>query len=130
MLQVKKIIGRYLRYPFMAVMLLWALTLPGQEVAVYSFLLHGTTSKADWTLAAAPHGEGQKTVVQQQGVQAFQDAKAPSCLVLDQQQLVKYPLLLAFAVPADEPLPVYGLTYTGNRLLAQLLPITIQPNAP
>ena len=123
-----KTTGYYFRYPLMAVMLLWALTLPGQEVAVYSFLFHGTASGL--TLPSAAAGEGQ-AAVQEQAVQAFQDARVSSCLVLDLVQPLKHPLLLlAFAAPSNEPIPAFAAGSAGVRLLAQLLPAALQPNAP
>lgn len=128
MLPHTKTISYYFRHPLMAVMLLWALTLPGQEVAVYSFLFHGTTSGATLPLAAAD-GEG-TAAVQEQAVQAFEDAKVPSPPVLHLPQLLKHPLLLVFAAPADEPVPAFAAGAAGIKLLAQLLPATLQPNAP
>lgn len=46
----KKKTGFYLKYPLMWVMLLWAVTLPGHEVAVYNFLLKLATGMADASL--------------------------------------------------------------------------------
>lgn len=128
MLPHTKNIGFYFRHPLMAVMLLWALTLPGQEVAVYSFLFHGTTSGAALQVTAAPDGEG---TVQEQAVQAFEDAKVPSPPVLHLPLLLNHPLLLlVFAAPADEPVPAFAAGAAGIKRLAQLFPATIQPNAP
>lgn len=125
-----KHVGYYFRHPLMAVMLLWALTLPGQEVAFYSFLFHGTSSHTTFQIVSAPSDEDE-SAVQKQGVQAFQDAKVASYPVLHLPQLIKNPvLLLAFAAPTDEPLPAFAARPAGVKLLAQLLPAAIQPNAP
>ncbi|WP_345156192.1 RNA methyltransferase [Pontibacter saemangeumensis] len=127
LLNAKKL-GYYFRYPLMAVMLLWALTLPGQEVEVYSLLFHGKTADSAVQVVPAP-GDG--AAVQKQPVQAFQDARVSAYLVLDLPQLAKLPLqLLAFAAPADEPIPAFARSAAGARLCAQLLPGAIQPNAP
>ena len=125
----KKTTGYYFRYPLMAVMLLWALTLPGQEVAVYSLLFHGTASGLAFQPATSA-GEGQ-AAVQEQAVQAFQDARVSSCPEIGLAQPIKQPLLLlAFAAPTNEPIPAFATGAAGVRLLAQLLPATLQPNAP
>lgn len=121
-----KHVGYYFRHPLMAVMLLWALTLPGQEVAVYSFLFHGATSGATLPLDAAAGA----VAVQEQAVQAFEDAKVPAPPVLHLPQLVKHLLLLVFAAPADKPVPAFAAGAAGAKLLAQLLTATLKPNAP
>ena len=125
----KKTTGYYFRYPLMAVMLLWALTLPGQEVAVYSFLFHGTASGLAFQPATSA-GEGQ-AAVQEQAVQAFQDARVSSCPEIGLAQAIKQPLLLlTFATPTNEPIPAFATGPVGARLLAQLLSAALQPNAP
>ena len=125
---VKNILLRCLRYPLMAVMLLWALTLPGQEVEVYNLLFHGTAFNT-----AADHNPGieDQTALQQTTVQAFKDAKISSFSVLDLQQLVKhFPFVLLFVTPADEPVPAFSKYPSGEKLLTQLLSTVLQPNAP
>lgn len=77
-----------------------------------------------------PDGEG-RLAVEQQAVQVFQDAEASTYLVLDLQQVGKHPLLLlAFAAPADELLPVFTTRPADSKLLALLLAVTLLPNAP
>jgi len=129
MRKVKNNIVRSLQIPLMAVMLLWALTLPGQEVEVYNLLLHSPTSKAAIDLIPASKGQ---LAVQRQGVHAFQDAKVSSFVILDWQQWIKQPLLLliAFATPTDELLPSSLSSSAAIRLSTQLLAIILQPNAP
>ena len=122
-----KHVGYYFRHPLMAVLLLWALTLPGQEVAVYSFLFYGATSGATLPLDAAAGA----VAVQEQAVQAFEDAKVPAPPVLHLPQFLKQPLLLLlFAAPADKPVPAFAAGAAGAKLLAQLLTATLKPNAP
>lgn len=122
-------ISRYLKYPLMWVMLLWALTLPGHELAVYSFLVKGSVSEVVSRLKSVA-GEQDDFSVKQQAVQVFLHANTASAIVLSPQQLIRSVFqLFAFAPPTDD-LSTYAPNTASAELLAQLFPITIQPNAP
>ncbi|MFT2010325.1 hypothetical protein ACMA1I_16740 [Pontibacter sp. 13R65] len=134
MLNLKNI--RYLlRYPLMAVMLLWALTLPGQEVEVYSFLVKtaaSSTSHCQPTASTSAEHKG-NPVVEQQAVHAFQDAKTSSVIVVGlQQAAVHNPLLLlvSFTLAANRLLPERPVAIGGAQPLTSLLAVVLQPNAP
>jgi hypothetical protein len=114
----------------MWVMLLWALTLPGQEVQVYSFLLQGTVAQESSDVIPADGSSAESTVKQEKG-HVFPDAKASSQVVLNLQQLFHHPLIrLFFAAPVAEATPACAASPAGARLLLQMLPLIIQPNAP
>ncbi len=113
----------------MWVMLLWALTLPGHELAVYSFLVKGSAAEVASSLKSVS-GEQDDFSVKQQAVQVFLDANTASSIVLSPLQLFRCVFqLFAFAPPTDD-LPVYTPHAAGAELITQLFPITIQPNAP
>lgn len=112
----------------MWVMLLWALTLPGQEVEVYRFLMKGpvATSVAD---TAQMHKS--TSSVKAEGVQAFLDANTSSSLHLAPQQVINCLLqVFTFAPPSDDSLSTYAANYAWVVQLAQIFPISILPNAP
>ncbi|MDX5422680.1 MAG: hypothetical protein LPK14_10535 [Hymenobacteraceae bacterium] len=120
----------YLRYPLMWVMLLWALTLPGHELAVYSFLVKGSVAEVAPRLFPATPDAGGATSIKQQAVQAFPDANTVAPLVLSPLLATRCLLqFFAFASLTDD-LPVYSFQPGGAELLTQLFPVTIQPNAP
>ena len=122
-------IRRYLKYPLMWVMLLWALTLPGHELAVYSFLVKGSVSEVASSLQSVA-GEQDDFAVKQQAVQVFLDANTAPAIVLSPQQLFRCVFqLFAFAPPIDD-IPVYAPHTAVAKLITQLFPVIIQPNAP
>ena len=124
-----KTISYYLRYPLMWVMLLWAITLPGHELAVYSFLVNGSVAEVAPRLAAIPDGE-EAASVKHQAVQVFADARKVPSIVLVFKQAFKYlPQQFAF-IPLADDLSDHTLSDTGAKLLARLLQIDILPNAP
>jgi hypothetical protein len=122
-----KTIKHYMKYPLMWVMLLWALTLPGHEVAVYSFMVKGSVAEATSVLEMVTSKEAASAVKQQ----VFQDAKTASCIVLLQQRATRFFLpSFAGAPPADEGLPAYAVNPSGSGIAAHFFPVTILPNAP
>jgi hypothetical protein len=113
----------------MWVMLLWALTLPGHELAVYSFLVNGSVAEVAPRLASIPDGE-QAASVKHQEVHVFVDANTAPSIVLVSLQAVKHlPQRFVFVPVADDP-SHYTLSGTGAKLLARLLSVDILPNAP
>ncbi|ARS37501.1 RNA methyltransferase [Pontibacter actiniarum] len=109
----------------MSVTLLWALMLNGQEVAAFTSAA-GATQQPSSRLATAPDTED-KTVVKQkvslEGTTSF--------VALDlQQDIEPLPQQPSFGSPANELLPAYTTIPPGNGFVAQLIPNTIQPNAP
>lgn len=122
-------IRHYLKYPLMWVMLLWALTLPGHELAVYSFLMKGSVAEVAASLKSVS-GEQDDFLVKQQSVQVFLDANTASTIVLSPQQVIRCVLqLFAFAPPTEDQ-PYCTAHAAGAELISRLFPITIQPNAP
>ncbi|WP_205504030.1 hypothetical protein [Rufibacter psychrotolerans] len=109
----------------MWVMLLWALTMPGQEVEVYKFLFFGPS--AEETTEREPTNQ---PVLRQVGIQAFVDAKAASTLVLDLPAALH---LSSVEVPRPPVCEAEGHLRPGFSLgvlfLSRLLP-ALQPNAP
>jgi hypothetical protein len=122
-------IRRYLQYPLMWVMLLWALTLPGHELAVYSFLVKGSVAEVASSLASVA-GEQDGFAVKQQAVQVFLDANTAPTIMLSPQQLIRCVFQLFACAPPIQAIPAYGGQAAGAELVARLFPITIQPNAP
>ncbi|RNI25843.1 hypothetical protein EFB08_13435 [Rufibacter latericius] len=114
----------------MWVVLLWAVTLPGQEVEVYRFLFFGPTAKntLETDLGSA---DNEQAVVKQEGVHAFPDAKASSSPVL------KFPLALHPLQPelpsrhlaTLDPDPHGGISFVPD-FHSRLLLSSQQPNAP
>ncbi|EJF10892.1 MULTISPECIES: hypothetical protein [Pontibacter] len=124
-----KYIKHYLTYPLMWVMLLWAVTLPGHELAVYSYLVKGSAAEVAQSLRSAT-SEQDDFSVKQQTVQVFLDANTASVIVLSPQQFIKCVFqALTFATAIDDR-PSYSPHAAGAELITQLFPITIQPNAP
>ncbi|WP_207432536.1 hypothetical protein [Sabulibacter ruber] len=128
---------RYIKSPFklplMGVMLLWALTMPGQEVEVYKFLLSFTTGKPAPGSSSLKTGVGHSDTpkVQQEAVHAFPDAKPAKAPLLKLFPAVQgsasegfMPLVLAFSLPSLLNFPW--------EVVAQekLLLFSLQPNAP
>lgn len=114
----------------MWVMLLWALTLPGQEVEVYHFLLHSATDNT--TPQAQASASAHSYTFKKPAVHAFVDAKPSSSLVTVSQQTLGQQLIayLLFAKPADEKLPEEVLYFAEVGILAQIFAVILQPNAP
>ncbi|MFD2246568.1 hypothetical protein [Pontibacter ruber] len=120
----------YLKYPLMWVMLLWALTLPGHEVAVYSFIMKGTVAKAASVLKKVKYHTA-PDAVEQQALQVFLDARAAPPVVLTPQHADRYVLpSFLFNPPANEELPACADNPAGTRLLAHTTPVAVLPNAP
>lgn len=80
---LKSDIGPILRIPFLWVMLLWALTLPGQEKVVYQFLIQ--TVAGDVSAGICRKSLDESGQVQKQNVHVFVDAKVSSAQTLPQQ---------------------------------------------
>ncbi|MBC5993023.1 RNA methyltransferase [Pontibacter cellulosilyticus] len=104
--------------------LLWALMLNGQEVVAYTCSAEATPQQADTRLAEKHEN---KTVVKQkvslEGTTSF--------VALNLQQAVEpLPHQPVFANPTDILLPAYTTIPPSVGFLAQIFPITIQPNAP
>ena len=118
-----KTICCHVRHLLMSLTLLWALVLNGQEVVAYS-----STAKAPATaaqLATAPEGESKTVVKQKVSLEA-----TTSVIALNLQQAIVPVPVQSFAAPADDKMQTSGLAPPGNGFIAQLFPVTIQPNAP
>ncbi len=109
----------------MTLTLLWALMLNGQEVVAYTFAADGMPQQADSRLTDAQKKEHKTVVKQKVSLEA-----TTSFVALDLQQAVKPLQQPAFANPTDLLLPAYTTIPPSVGLLAQIFPITIQPNAP
>ncbi|NEM99527.1 RNA methyltransferase [Pontibacter sp. BT327] len=109
----------------MSVTLLWALMLNGQEVRAYSLPADNTTKQEASRLSDAPAPEKKTIVKQKVSLEA-----TTSFVTLNLQQATLPAPLPAFATPGNEPLPAHTKLPAGNGFVAQLFPVTIQPNAP
>ncbi|MBB6611269.1 RNA methyltransferase [Pontibacter sp. Tf4] len=109
----------------MSVTLLWALMLNGQEVRAYSLPADTSPKQEASTVADAPVPEHKTVVKQKVSLEA-----TTSFVTLNLQQATLPAPLPAFAAPTDELLPAQAALPTGNGFVAQLFPVTIQPNAP
>ncbi|MEJ8804493.1 hypothetical protein [Pontibacter sp. H249] len=122
-----KLFKRFFRYPLMWVMLLWAVTSPGQEEAVYRFLVNGSTTGSGE--ATAPVADNQSITAAESAVSW--DAQHASYLHL-QAGPAALQLLQFFC------LSPHVNTHTGNHTLAvavslqlaELLLYSLFPNAP
>ena len=124
MLKAKNI-PNHIKHLLMTLTLLWALMLNGQEVVAYTSGANGTTQDADHKLA---HGQNQdqKTVVKQKvSLEA-----TTSFVALNLQQAVEPLPQPTFAYASYLLLPAYTTIPPSVGFLAQIFPITIQPNAP
>lgn len=118
-------ISCHFRHLLMSVTLLWALMLNGQEVVAFTSA-NGTAQQPASKLATAPDTDT-KTVVKQkvswEGTTSF--------VALDlQQDIEPLPSQPYFGQPTDNLLAAYTTIPPGNGFVAQLIPNTIQPNAP
>ena len=109
----------------MSVTLLWALMLNGQEVVAYTYSAKAVPQKASSELATAPEKEHKTVVKQKVSLEA-----TTSFVVLNLGQALEPTPFPEFAQPTDEPLPSLVAKPAGIGFIAQLFPITIQPNAP
>ncbi|MBW7465636.1 hypothetical protein ABID22_001475 [Pontibacter aydingkolensis] len=103
--------------------LLWALMLNGQEVVAYTYAAEATPQQTDSRLEEKHES---KTVVKQKvSLEA-----TTSFVALNLQQAVEPLPQPSFANPIDLLLPAYTTIPPSVGFLAQIFPITIQPNAP
>lgn len=117
-----KHIFHHFRHLLMSVTLLWVLMLNGQEVVAYSAPAKACASH----LATAPDSEKKALVKQKISLEA-----TTSFIALNlQQHAILPPAFPAFAPPVDEKLASCLARAPGAGYIAQLFPITIQPNAP
>lgn len=109
----------------MSVTLLWALMLNGQEVVAYTSAADGAPTKTDSRLADAPDHENKTVVKQKVSLEA-----TTSFVALNLQQAVEPIPQPGFVNVTNELLPAYTTIPPGLSFVAQIFPITIQPNAP
>ncbi|MBC3538415.1 hypothetical protein ACFSC6_16485 [Rufibacter sediminis] len=127
---VLRIAKHHLKYPLMWVVLLWAVTLPGQEAEVYRFLFFGRSAQN--ALETAPgSADRERSQVKQEGVHAFPDAKASSSPELKFPPALKPTSPeLSFALLAGLAPDLHdGISFV-SLFLSRLLPSSLQPNAP
>ena len=118
-----KTIAQHIRHLLMSVTLLWALMLNGQEVRAYS--LPADNAAAPTSKVAHAPAEKKTVVKQKVSLEA-----TTSFVTLNLQQATLPAPLPAFAAPTDDILPAQTALPKGNGFVAQLFPVTIQPNAP
>ncbi|KAA3436498.1 hypothetical protein [Rufibacter hautae] len=131
--QVFRKIASPFKFSLMGVMLLWALTLPGQEVEVYKFLLSFTTGKPAPASSYLERGTGKLSAaeVQQEALHAFKEARPAKAPLLKLS-----PALLARSEEGLTPLLVASFqlsspTFPGEAFVqAKYLLTSLQPNAP
>ncbi|TXK44944.1 RNA methyltransferase [Pontibacter qinzhouensis] len=109
----------------MSLTLLWALTLNGQEVIAFSTTAKAKAPVATTKLATTPDKESKTVVKQKVSLEA-----TTSFVALNLHQAIIPAPVQSFAAPADEEMKSSGLAPPGNGFVAQLFPVTIQPNAP
>jgi hypothetical protein len=120
-----KTIHYHFRHLLMSVTLLWALMLNGQEVVAYTYPAKAVPQQTSSELATAPVKEHKIVVKQKVSLEA-----TTSFVVLNLNQALEPAPFPEFAKPTDEPLPALVAKPAGISFIAQLFPITIQPNAP
>ncbi len=121
-----KHIFHHFRHLLMSVTLLWALMLNGQEVVAYSAPVKGPVKAGAPHVATAPGAETKTVVKQKVSLEA-----TTSFIALNlQQHAMVPPVFPGFAPPVDEELASCLARAPGAGYIAQLFPITIQPNAP
>ena len=108
----------------MTLTLLWALMLNGQEVVAYTCAAEANPQQTDIRLAGQQEN---KTVVKQKvSLEA-----TTSFVALNLQQAVEPLPQITFANPTDDILlAAYTTIPPSAGYLAQIFPISIQPNAP
>lgn len=109
----------------MTLTLLWALMLNGQEVVAYTYSAEATPQQTDPKLAHTREHESKTVVKQKVSLEA-----TTSFVALNLHQAVEPLSQPTFANPTDILLPAYTTIPPSVGTLAQLFPITIQPNAP
>ena len=120
----KSTIAQHLRYLLMSVTLLWALMLNGQEVVAYSLPAEKPVKETNQKVVNAPATE--KSVVKQKvSLEA-----TTSYVTINLQQATLPAPFPVFAAPTNDNFSALTAKPTGNGFVAQLFPVTIQPNAP
>ncbi|MBA9075612.1 hypothetical protein FHS90_000309 [Rufibacter quisquiliarum] len=122
-----------LKLPLMAVMLLWALTLPGQETEVYKFLLSCSTGKPapEANTLKAREKDPETAQVQQEAVHVFADAKvsqAPSLQVAPAFLPASIDLSALWASSCFSPEQI--CLFLTKVPASKFLLFSLQPNAP
>ncbi|HEY4649765.1 MAG TPA: RNA methyltransferase [Pontibacter sp.] len=118
-------IAQHFRHLLMSVTLLWALMLNGQEVRAYSLPAESKAKQEATKVSDAPVQDTKAVVKQKVSLEAI-----TSFVTLNLQQATLPAPLPVFAAPTDELLPAQAAQPIGNGFVAQLFPVTIQPNAP
>ncbi|PKV67065.1 hypothetical protein [Pontibacter ramchanderi] len=121
---------RYLTFPLVWVMLLWAFTLPGHELAVYSYLINGAATGIASHLSSTAD-EQTDPLLEEHYAHVFSDAAPTSGVVLSPLKAFKSSFSLFMLAPpalVNQAAPRPCALVVG--LLAGLLPVTILPNAP
>lgn len=118
-----KNIYNHLRHLLLSFTLLWALVLNGQEVVAYRAPAKAPVKTTQ--LATAPDGDCKTVVKKKVSLEA-----TTSCVLLNLQQAIVPAPFQSFARPANDDLPAAVISSAGAGFMAQLFPVTIQPNAP
>ncbi|PVY44242.1 hypothetical protein [Pontibacter virosus] len=122
-------ITRYLTLPLMWVMLLWAFTLPGHELAVYSYLIKGSVAGIASGLPTATTEQNDSSV-KKQTIQVFADATPVSGIMLSPQKAFRDFFSLFRLTPVEKDQPIRRQYLQVAVLLAHILPVSILRNAP
>ncbi|WP_242923361.1 RNA methyltransferase [Pontibacter liquoris] len=116
-------ISSFVRHLLVSLTLLWALMLNGHEVVGYS---HAAPQPQQQAEAGTTQKNEKRTLVKQ----TVSLEATTSFVALNLQQALKPLPLPDFAVPTDEALTASSAVPAGTGFVAQLFPVTIQPNAP
>lgn len=114
----------------MWVMLLWALTLPGHEIAVYSFLIDAFSGNKSEDLVACQEGFNRAADVQNQVVYVFLDAEASSARAFLQQSVKCLQPIFNVAFLCSKSLLTYPGHFDWFGGVPLFLPVSLLPNAP
>ncbi|MFT2010530.1 hypothetical protein ACMA1I_17780 [Pontibacter sp. 13R65] len=125
---IKSNVLAFLRIPFLWVMLLWPLTLPGQEKLVYQFLIQAIAGEAG--TGASRKSLDELRHVQKQNVHVFVDAEVSTAQTLPQQPARFLLPAFTFSLFAASNQLAYFKSFVWFLWIHLFLPVSILPNAP
>lgn len=114
----------------MWVMLLWALTLPGQEKAVYQFLIDAVSGSKVEKVFPGQQGFSEAGGFSDQVVHVFLDAEPSANRTILQQPAKYIPEVIHFSFQPDIQLSSYPGFLNWVDKVPLFLPVSVLPNAP
>ena len=111
----------------MWVILLWALTSPGQEEAVYSFLVNGKTTETQTAAGSLPDGQA---IAESEAAVSWDAQHAPFILLQPGTAVVQLLQVFVFANHSStSSISSFAATAAVSQQ-ARLLAVSVLPNAP